>query len=69
MMFKSSDIMVATQGDYLGIKATAECGCNMSNAVCGANNFESTGTQTTSQCGANHTAEGNPNYKNNNNNS
>lgn len=62
MMFKSSNIMIATQGDYLGIKATGKCGCYMSNANCGANNFVSTKTQTASQCGANHTAKDNPTY-------
>lgn len=62
MMFKSSNTMISRQDDYLGINATAKCGCSSTNANCGANNFSSTGTQTASQCGANHTAKDNPTY-------
>ena len=65
IMFKSSNSMIAKQDDFLGINATGECGCSSSNANCGANNFSSTGTQSASQCGANHTAKDNPTHLNN----
>ena len=65
MMFKLSSSMIAKQDDFLGINATGKCGCSSSNAHCGANNFSSSGTQSASQCGADHTAKDNPTYVNN----
>lgn len=65
-LFKSFDMMIAKQDDYLGINATGTCGCSSSNANCGANNFSSTKNQAASQCGADFTAQDNPTYKQNN---
>lgn len=67
MTFKSSETMIAGLDNYLGINATGKCGCSSTNANCGANNFSSTGTQSASQCGANHTAKDNPTYTSNKN--
>ena len=65
-MFKLGNSMIAKQESFLGINATARCGCSSSNANCGANNFSSTGAQqAASQCGAEHTAKDSPTYVNN----
>lgn len=55
-------MMIARQDNCLGINATARCNCSSTNANCGANNFSSTGTNSASQCGADHTAKDNPTY-------
>ncbi len=64
MVFKSSNAM-AGQSFSFGILATAKCGCTMSNPDCGKNTLSSTGTQTTSQCGANVISKDNPTYASN----
>jgi len=63
--FKSSDMIIAKQDDYFDINATGKCGCKMTSVNCGDNNFMTMGTQTASQCGADHTAKDNPTYVNN----
>jgi hypothetical protein len=62
VLFKYDNTMVADSDDYMGINATAKCGCSQTNSSCGANNQQNMGTQSASQCGANHTAQNSATY-------